>query len=322
MTRVTLGIVAALALAAAFPAAPAHAQNGSLTRSFVSSSGVDSNPCTITQPCVTFAKAYTAVGANGIVAALDPGKYGPITITGPVTVNGNGWAAITGLAAGSAITINAGSGNVTLTGLELDGAGASYNGIVFNSGGSLTVTDCVVENFISSGPPTTGNGILMQPTSGTFSFAIINTKTSNNQYVGVYYFPPTNNSTETANGVIDHVIATNNGFGISIFTEASASISISNSIASSNSGGITIDGLSSLAVSIDNSNMSNNGWGIFNSGSPKVLLGRSVITSNSTYGIDNEMSPSTFYTYQNNQINLNGNSNTVGGSPLIALSFQ
>jgi Right handed beta helix region len=315
-------ILAAAVLTVALAADPAQAQNGSLTRSFVSSTGVDTNPCTITQPCGSFAVAYTKISANGIIAALDPGKYGPLTIIGPVTINGNGWAAITGLAAGSAITINAGSGNVTLTGLELDGAGASYNGIVFNSGGSLTVTDCVVENFISSGPPTTGNGILMQPTSGTFSFAIINTKTSNNQYVGVYYFPPTNNSTETANGVIDHVIATNNGFRISIFTVASASISISNSIASNNSGGITINGLSSLAVSIDNSNMSNNGWGILSSSSPRVLLGRSVITSNSAYGIDNEMSPSTFYTYQNNQINLNGNSNQVGGSALTALPFQ
>ncbi len=79
--------LSALAIVAS---APAQAQNGTLTRSFVSSSGVDSNPCTITQPCASFAHAYTMVWANGIIAALDPGKYGPLTITGPVTVNGNG----------------------------------------------------------------------------------------------------------------------------------------------------------------------------------------------------------------------------------------
>src|ERR1700722_16414031 len=103
MKRVILA--AALALAITLPA---HAQNGTLTRSFVSSTGVDTNPCTITQPCGSFAVAYTKISANGIIAALDPGKYGPLTIIGPVTINGNGWAAITGLAAGSAITINAG----------------------------------------------------------------------------------------------------------------------------------------------------------------------------------------------------------------------
>jgi hypothetical protein len=93
-------------------ALPAQAQHGSLTRSFVSSSGLDTNACTITAPCATFAVAYTKISANGIIAALDPGKYGPLTgtsaITGPVTINGNGWAAITGPANGIAITVNAG----------------------------------------------------------------------------------------------------------------------------------------------------------------------------------------------------------------------
>lgn len=80
-------LAAALALAVAIPA---HAQNGTLTRSFVSSTGVDTNARTIAAPCATFAQAYTKVGVNGIVAALDPGKYGPITITTGVTINGNG----------------------------------------------------------------------------------------------------------------------------------------------------------------------------------------------------------------------------------------
>src|ERR1700690_2415171 len=108
-------LLSAIAIVAS---APAQAQNGSLTRSFVSSAGLDSNSCMITAPCATFQTAYTKVGANGIIAALDPGKYGPITITGPVTINGNGWAAITGPASGTAITISSVSGNVILTGLS------------------------------------------------------------------------------------------------------------------------------------------------------------------------------------------------------------
>src|SRR5580698_410818 len=96
----------AAALAAVLPAIPAQAT--SLTRTFVSASGSDSNPCTITQPCATFARAYSLTTAQGIVAALDPGKYGPLTIIGPVTINGNGWAAITAPANGNGITINAG----------------------------------------------------------------------------------------------------------------------------------------------------------------------------------------------------------------------
>src|SRR5580704_2412687 len=112
---------ALLAAAAVVTSAPAQAQNGSLTRSFVSSTGVDSNACTITAPCATFGQAYTKIGANGIIAALDPGKYGPLTnITTGVTINGNGWAAITAPANGVGLTINAGTANVTLIGLEID----------------------------------------------------------------------------------------------------------------------------------------------------------------------------------------------------------
>jgi hypothetical protein len=179
MTRITLGIVASLSLAAAFPVA-AQAQNGSLTRSFVSSSGVDTSACTITQPCATFAQAYTKVGANGIVAALDPGKYGPLTISGPVTINGNGWAAITGPSGSSAITVNAGSGSVTLTGLEIDGAGTSSSGIVFNSGGSLNVRDSLIQN---SG----GDGITIAASVTSGLLVVSNTSVSNNGGNGIRF---------------------------------------------------------------------------------------------------------------------------------------
>ena len=60
---------ALLSAAAIFACAPAQAQNGSLTRSFVSSAGLDSNACSIAAPCASFAQAYTKIGANGIIAA-------------------------------------------------------------------------------------------------------------------------------------------------------------------------------------------------------------------------------------------------------------
>ena len=133
----------------------ANAQNGSLTRSFVSSSGVDTNPCTITQPCATFAHAYTMIAANGIVAALDPGKYGPLTITGPVTIDGNGWAAVTAPAGGIGIAVNTAinSGDtVILTGLKIDGAGAGgTTGISINVSGGGTVV--IESSRIAGGSP-------------------------------------------------------------------------------------------------------------------------------------------------------------------------
>jgi hypothetical protein len=320
MSRITFGIAGALALAAAFPAAPAQAQNGSLTRSFVSSTGSNSNPCTITQPCASFAQAYTAIGANGIVAALDPGKYGPLTITGPVTINGNGWATITGPASGNGITVNAGSGSVTLTGLELDGAGAAYNGIVFNTGSSLTISNCIAKDFVvdnNNNNGTSGNGILMQPTSGTLDFTIINTTASNNGGQGVFYYAPS--GSPNANGVIDHVVANANIDGIVVnaynVSGGTTVITISNTIASNNVNGIGIAvvGTTAVEVSIDNVSASANLIGIQDNFAANVLLGRSVITGNST-GIQNNTSPNSFYSFGDNRIN--GNATTDGYASL------
>jgi hypothetical protein len=310
MTRIVTRIVLPLtALTTTFALAlPAQA---SLTRTFVSAAGSDSNPCTITQPCATFAHAYSLTAASGIIAALDPGKYGPLTITGAITINGNGWAAITAPAAGSGITITAGgSDNVTLIGLEIDGAGAGYDGIVLNSAGSLTVTNCTLQNFVFDGSHgTTGDGILMQPTTGTLAFTITNTTASNNGYVGIYFFPPS--GSPNANGVIDHVVADVNQYGIAVqsgfATGGSIVVTISDSIASNNSqnGIFAGQGPATLKLSIDNVTMSGNGTGIEARTPANVLLGRSVITGN-LIGAYNNTSPNTFFSYQDNRINLNG----------------
>jgi len=309
-----------LSLVAIVASAPAHAQNGTLTRSFVSSTGVDSNPCTITQPCATFAQAYTKIGANGIIAALDPGKYGPITIAGGVTINGNGWSAITAPIYGTGITINAGSDNVTLTGLEIDGAGDGYDGIVVNSAGNLTITNCVLKDF-ASGPNNIAAGIWMQPTSGTFIFTITNTTVSNVTYAGIFYQPP--NGSAYTTGVIDHVVVNKSFNGIFVDpVNASSSttyIAISNSIVSNNSqNGINITAGSALVrLTIDNVSITDNvlpsgsGAGLFIRGTPTVSISRSVITNN-YLGIDNG-TVNTLYTYGNNQINLN-NQDSVGSA--------
>jgi hypothetical protein len=314
-------LFALLSLTAIVANAPAQAQTGMLTRSFVSSSGNDTNACTIAAPCASFAQAYTKVGADGIVAALDPGKYGPINITSPVTINGNGWAAITAPAGGNGITINASSGSVILTGLEIDGAGAAYNGIALGSASSLTVSNCTVQNFIQNPTtlsPLTGNGIIMAPTSSALTLAITNTTLSNNAASGVSYFPQTGIGTVT-NGLIDHVIAQANGIGISVaagFGGATV-INVSNSIASNNrSMGILVDngGGPSLKVSIDNVNANGNNLGVSVANTAIVLLNRSVVTGNAT-GVQ---SNGALYSFGNNVIFQNvSNGNGVAEESLF-----
>src|ERR1051325_8046916 len=76
----------------------AHAQ----TRTWVSGVGDDLNPCSRTAPCKTLAGAISKTAATGQTDCLDPGGFGTVTITNPITIdgtNGAGFGSI--LAAGT-----------------------------------------------------------------------------------------------------------------------------------------------------------------------------------------------------------------------------
>jgi hypothetical protein len=311
MTRMVLPLAfLTTTLALSLPATAAG-----LTRTFVSSAGSDSNPCTITQPCATFAKAYAATAAGGVIAALDPGKYGPLTITGPITVNGNGWAAITAPASGGGITINGVvNGLVALTGLEIDGGvGSNSDGIDFEASGdsaSLVVDKCVVRNA--------GKGILVQPNATLNNFAITNTMVSNNS-TGIYL--SLINATNL-HGVIDHVTATGGTDGINLDARTSSGVTIiavSNTIIGNNNNYGIVDSTGNNAIttlSIDNvSVVGNFNVGINVTGPATVLLGRSVVSGNGI-GVENNTTANTFYTYKDNRINLNGSGTDFAGTPL------
>ena len=250
------------------------------------------------------------IGAE--VTAIDSAGFGPINITKAITITSPDGieAGIVPSPKGNAITIGAGTNDaVVLRGLTLNGGGVGYNGVVFNSGGSLTVTNCVMQNFAYDGVSVfTGNGIMMQPSSGAVKFVITNTVASNNGLLGIAYFPT--GGSPSANVVIDHVTVTGNFSSAivinTLLTTGGATIfAVSNSSASNNStgaSGVFINGpnLSApVTVSIDNFSAVGNGAGISVSGAAStVLLSRSVITGNEV-GIDNGIS--TFYTYGNNQ---------------------
>jgi hypothetical protein len=130
------------------------AQNG---RSFVSSQGDDSNACTRTAPCRSFARAVIQTNASGEISVLDSAGYGAVTITKTISI-----IAPAGIEAGvsaspgaTAITISAGANDVvTLRGLTLNGGGVAANGINFTAGAKLAVFDSSISNY-------TGYGILV-----------------------------------------------------------------------------------------------------------------------------------------------------------------
>src|SRR5215218_51149 len=71
-----------LALLLAFGAAA----NAQATRTWVSGTGNDADPCSRTAPCKTFAGAISKTAAGGIINVIDNGAYGVVSITKAITI--------------------------------------------------------------------------------------------------------------------------------------------------------------------------------------------------------------------------------------------
>jgi hypothetical protein len=129
-----------------FAAMSALAQND---LSWVSQrSGLDTNSCTITLPCKTFAGAYAKTNSGGIVKALDAGEYGTITITKPITIDGNGVGADIEGSSLAGMVVNGASGPVEIRNLTIHvPASCSCYGIE-----SLT-SSVSIENVSITGTP-------------------------------------------------------------------------------------------------------------------------------------------------------------------------
>ena len=184
-------------IAAGLACMPAHAQQR--LRVFVSSQGSDANPCTVTQPCLSFQQAYNNALPNGVINVLDVGGYGPLTITHGISIQGHGFAGIV-QNAGNGITIAVTTGDpVSLDGLLIDGAGAGNIGILISSGPSVQILNSVVRHFVSGIAYVTSTnganlliedtiasdnsqtGIILSPSAGvTVAFATLNRITANN----------------------------------------------------------------------------------------------------------------------------------------------
>jgi len=124
----------AIALVRVLYAAPAQAQE---IRTFVSSAGNDSNNClTPATACRYFAAAYAVTPAGGEIDVLDPGNYRALTITGPISIQGHGWASSAAATGGATFVINARTNDeINIRGVLLDGLGTTGSvGIQFNSG--------------------------------------------------------------------------------------------------------------------------------------------------------------------------------------------
>ena len=304
MTRTTIVVAAALALAVTLPAVQAQAQS---PRTFVSAAGNDSNPCTFAAPCRHFQAAVNATSLGGEVDALDPAGYGPITISQAITIEGQGWSYAAPAANSPAITINAVTGNVYIHGVSLNGVGITglTTGIAFISGGSLTVRDSVIRNF--------NEGIIFTPNSSASSKLFVsNTMVSDNATDGIFI---ATSGSGTTSGAFGHVeIEHNGGRGLFIFTNTQTiNMTFSDGVVSDNASvGISVesDGGTPVNMMVRNSAITDNMIGLEASGtaSASIRATRSAITGNGTAW---KASGGAVTSYADNNIEDNGSANNA-----------
>jgi hypothetical protein len=246
-------------------AIPAHAQQ----RVFVSSHGLDTNPCTVTQPCRTFQQAHNIAAANGEIDVLDPAGYGPLTITHGISIQAHGFGGITqtaGCSTCAAITISVTTSDpVTLNGLLLDGGGTGRFGILITSGPSVQILNSVVRHFLE--------GIRNETSTNGSNLLIEDTIASDHETSGIIVNPSVSNAKAT----LSRITANNNQFGVVV---VATNMTIANSVMSNNSvdGVVSDGGVIWLAKTV----ISGNSTGVFVSGGTIKSYGDNYINDNGT----------------------------------------
>jgi hypothetical protein len=133
------------------------------SRTFVSGTGDDANPCSRTSPCKTFAGAISKTAACGEIDALDSGGFGTVTITKSITIDGTGKLAAILASLSTGIVVNAQSTDVvTLRGISINGLCNGTQGINVLQAKELNIEDCVIFKF----GQIPGNGITVNDSNG------------------------------------------------------------------------------------------------------------------------------------------------------------
>ncbi|HEX3577172.1 MAG TPA: right-handed parallel beta-helix repeat-containing protein [Thermoanaerobaculia bacterium] len=267
------------------------------TRTWVSGVGDDANPCSRTAPCKTFAGAISKTASGGIIDALDPGGFGAVTITKPITIEGNGTLASVLSSGVQGIIVNITSGtnrDVILRNILIDGSGVTIgtNGINFMAGDSLTVEDCYITRYSTT-------GILFQPNSNAQL-----TVRRTGIYLAAIGIRTTGVGAVTASSSISDSNIAKNGTGLQ--ADQNSKMTVRNSYVNGNTAdGILGTSSSSCSVTVDFTVAANNGTGIRSNGAgTEVRVNNSTITGNGT-GVSSTASGQ-ICTYTSNRVAQNG----------------
>jgi len=270
-----LKIPHALLVAATLLLAAAPSAYGQATRTWVSGVGDDVNPCSRTAPCKTWAGAISKTAAGGEINALDPGGYGPVTITKSITLDGAGTNASILAAGTNGIVVQAGAvDTVIIRNIEINGVNGSpspgLNGIRFLSGGQLHVENV---NIYGMGQ----QGVSFAPSAASQLF-MRNCSLRDNTAGGVHVVPT---GTGTATVALTNVALDGNGRGLR--AEDGSTVVVRDSHAAGNVANGFVAMASSRAVDMTLENVvsaGNGATGIYAGPFATVRLSNTLTTKN------------------------------------------
>lgn len=288
--------------------APAHAQ---ATRTWVSGTGNDMDPCSRVAPCKTFAGAISKTATNGTINCIDNGGYGAVTITRSMTIDCHETLAsiLTNEQVPTGIIINVTGADpkdtlrtVRLRNIDIAGASSGSTGISILAAASVILEDMSITGMVKQGISDTRS-------EGKTSLVIKNSIVANNGSSGISALAQDNNV------VLDNVHSVKNAYGIALGKTNNGAIN--RSVFSNNTvAGVETDPGASMMM--DNSFVTYNPTGIASSGG-QVAFGNSAVLYNGTGVAGATMS------FGNNRIFANtaaGMAPTPAGAPSSALGQQ
>jgi hypothetical protein len=261
MRKIAL-LIAAFGATVQLYAVPVYAT--ALPQTWVSHFGSDGNACSQSAPCLTFAGALAKTGFAGEIDCLDPGNYGPVQITFPVTIDCSATHASDYSSGADGININVSGGFIVLRGISIIANG--YIGIKIAAAAIVSIEDCTV----FAGAP----GILDQRSTGLTKLFIKNTVVRGGaNEPGIVLAAAPKNSV-----VLENVQSLANSYGVAV--AAGNNVVISRSVMSENNiAGIEAD--AGAQVMVDNTEISHNAsYGIYAAGT--VTLANSDISFNTS----------------------------------------
>ena len=280
--------------------------------------GDDSNPCSRTAPCKTFAGSIAKTAAGGEIDCLDSGGFGALTITKAIIINCEHVTAGVLVSGTNGFNVAAGASDVVvLKGLDIEGIGTGLIGINFTSGAALHVEKCLIRGFQGG----SALGISFAPTAAGSKLVVDDTYISENGTGttggGVFIKPGAAGATAVA--VLNSVSTNNNATGARADGTGNAGVHLSvyNSVSSGNAYGgyvaFTPAGGPSVAVMVDKSTSAYNGGNGLNANgaNASLLVGRSIISGNGDAAAASN--GGVIQSYGDNDIVGNGNGNALPG---------